>query len=108
MRKRVCLVILVIGSLFLSAAAGWASEPVKHKSQGCVINGKVYTIYDPSTVYRLQLPKSFNVKPYEGKKVQLEGMLSPSDRFEPNGKTLKVLGPCDKAAINLIRKTEVK
>jgi|WetSurMetagenome_2_1015567.scaffolds.fasta_scaffold254028_2 hypothetical protein len=102
MNKRIS--ILFVGCLFLSVVIGWATEPVKHKSQGCVINGKAYSLYDASTVYRYELPKTFNLKPYEGKKVELEGMLSPGDYFVPKGKEFKVLGPCDSKSKELIKK----
>ncbi|TAN43586.1 MAG: hypothetical protein EPN25_00270 [Nitrospirae bacterium] len=92
----------------LTGDKGWASKPVDRKSQGCVMNGKVYSIYNAGTAYRYKLPQSFNLKPYEGKKVELEGRLSPGDRFIPKGKTLRVLGPCDRATIKLIRKSEAK
>lgn len=108
MRKGKYIVVLVIGCIFLTGAAGLASKPVNRKSVGCVINGKVYSIYNSDTVYRYRLPNSFNLKPYEGKKVELEGMLSPGDHFAPKRKTLKVLGPCDRQSQKLIRKTEGK
>ena len=89
--------------LFLSVVIGVASDPVNHKSQGCIINGKAYSLYDANTAYRYELPKSFDLKPYEGKKVELEGTLSPGDYFTPKGKELKVLGPCDSKSRELIK-----
>jgi hypothetical protein len=103
-KKRISIINLFIVCLFLSVVTGWASEPVKHKSQGCVINGSAYSLYDAKTAYRYDLPKSFDLKRYEGKKVELEGMLSPGDYFEPKGKDLKVLGPCDSKSKELIKK----
>jgi hypothetical protein len=48
------------------------------------------------------------LKPYEGSKVELEGVLSPGDVFVPEGTTLRVLGPCDNESLELIRKIPVK
>ena len=88
--------------LFFCPAVALASLPVNHKSEGCVIKGKVYSIYQAKTVYAYSLPKGYDLKPYEGKKVMLEGELSPGDYFVPKDKTLKVLGACDAATQKLI------
>ena len=88
--------------LLLSPAVALASLPVNHKSEGCVIKGKVYSIYQAKTVYAYSLPGGYDLKPYEGKKVLLEGELSPGDAFVPKDKTLKVLGACDAATQKLI------
>lgn len=93
--------VLGLSLAFVSSAAV-ASLPVNHKSEGCVIKGKVYSIYQAKTAYAYNLPKGFDLKPYEGKKVLLEGELSPGDSFVPKDKTLKVLGVCDAAAKKLI------
>lgn len=90
--------------LALSPAIAWGSLPVNHKSEGCVINGAVYSFYQGKTVYNFNLPKGFNLTPYEGKKVLLEGELSPGDFFTPKDKTFKTLGPCDTASKKLIGK----
>lgn len=94
----------MIASLLLTLcpALALASLPVNHKSEGCIINGKVYSIYQKTTVYPYTLPKGYDLKPYEGKKVVLEGELSPGDMFAPKDKTLPVLGACDAATKKLI------
>jgi hypothetical protein len=108
MKKRISIISLLVVCLFLGVMTGLASDPVKHKSQGCVLNGKVYSLYDANTAYLYELPQTFNLKSYEGKKVELEGTLSPGDYFVPGGKVLKVLGPCDSTSKELIKKIEGK
>jgi hypothetical protein len=103
--KRMTIAMVVLSLCFLLAVqVSMGTEPVKHKSEGCVIGGKVYSFYQEKTVYLFTLPEGFNLKPYEGKKVLLEGMLAPSDDFQPKEKTLKILGPCDAASKKLISK----
>lgn len=102
MKLRFCL-LLAAGLL---PALVQASMPVNHKSEGCVIGGKVYSIYQGQTAYRYNLPGAFDVKSYEGKKVVLEGELAPGDSFTPKDKTLKVLGACDEASKKLIGKVK--
>ncbi|MCU0242095.1 MAG: hypothetical protein MUF51_06700 [Vicinamibacteria bacterium] len=87
------------------AITATASLPVEHKSEGCVINATAYSKYNATTVYKFTFPKDFDLKPYEGKKVLLEGWLSPGDSFTPKGKTLKILGQCDAATRKLIAKS---
>lgn len=100
---------LALSGLFLSMVVpviAYASVPVNHKSEACVIKGRLYSIYQAKMAYAYSLPKGYDLKPYEGKKVLLEGELSPGDIFVPKEKTLKVLGPCDAATRKLI--SEVK
>ncbi len=105
MKKGISIILMFVVCLLLTNAKGWASRPVMHKSQGCVINGKVYSIYKAKKAYRYELPQSFNLEPYEGKKVKLEGMLSQGDHFVPKKETLRVLGPCDLATKKLIKRS---
>lgn len=79
--------------LFFSCVA-LASLPVKYMSEGCVVGGKVFNLFQGKKQYTFDLPKGFNLSPYEGKKVMLEGDISPGDYFVPKDKTLKILGPC--------------
>lgn len=102
--KKTLIISLCMVCLFLSVMMGLASDPVKHKSHGCVLNGKAYSLYDANTAYLYKLPSAFDLKPFEGKKVELEGTLSPGDYFVPDKKVLKVLGPCDSASKELIKK----
>ena len=96
------ILVAVLGCLFPVLAA--ASVPVNHKSEGCVIGGKVFSIYQGQVAYRYQLPGGYDLKPYEGKKVLLEGELAPGDSFTPKDKVLKALGPCNEASKKLIGK----
>lgn len=95
---------LLLSLLALAPAAALASTPVNHRSEGCVLGGTAYSIYQGKTAYAFNLPQGFNLKPYEGKKVVLEGELSPGDFFTPRNNTMKILGPCDAASKKLIGK----
>jgi hypothetical protein len=92
----VCLPVLLVSIGVL------ASAPVHHKSTGCVIQGRAYSIHDARTVYRYRLPGDYVLTPYEGKKVVLEGQLLPGDMFRPAKPTLQVLGRCDARTRKLI------
>lgn len=103
MKKHFCRrALLGISLAALCPVVALASLPVNHKSEGCVIKGRVYSIYQAKTAYAYSLPKGFDLKPYEGKKVLLEGELSPGDAFVPKDKALKILGACDAATRKLI------
>ncbi len=101
--------MLLVFSLALPLTAT-ASKPVKTTLEGCVIKGVFYAVDKQvptktgarTMVYRINVqnldesvPK-FNLSPYEGKKISLQGRLHPGDLFEPDPKSLKVLGPCDR------------
>lgn len=87
--RRILLVILVL----LCLTAAQASRPVHRKSTGCVLNGRVYTIYDSQTVYRYTLSRPMSLRRYEGKLIELDGTLLPGDRFTPRTHHFKTLGP---------------
>jgi hypothetical protein len=106
------LVMLVFGlSLPFPASA---SKPVTQTIEGCVIKGVFYSVEKevatktgPRTqVYRLEAQKPdfspYDLSPYEGKKIQVQGRLHPGDMFIPDPKTLKVLGPCDRESKDAI------
>ena len=88
-----------------------ASQPVARTLEGCVINGTFFSVYKgaatetgPRTVvYHLRV-QNLDLSPYEGKKIRLQGHLSPGDRFAPDPKSLKVLGPCDRDSREAITK----
>ena len=94
------LILLVI-ALALPLPAP-ASRPVPRTLEGCVLNGTFFSVYKgaatetgPRTVvYRIRV-QNLDLSPYEGKRIRLQGSLSPGDRFAPDPKSLKVLGPCD-------------
>ena len=95
-----CIAAMVVLGMVGSASA---SVPVKYKGEGCVVGGVLYSLYQGQRAYEMTMPQGFSVRPYEGKKVVLEGQLAPSDIFTPKDKTLPVLGVCDPASLKLIR-----
>jgi hypothetical protein len=104
MKKLVCAAIVFAFWLILplQSFAQITDKPGVRKTEGCVIKGQVYGFYQNKAAYKYTLPKGFDLKPYEGKKVLLEGTLGAGDYFTPTGKTLKILGPCDAACLKLI------
>lgn len=88
------VVVAVLCQLFLTSSFVFASLPVNYKSEGCVVGGKVFSLYQGKKQYTITLPPGFNLSPYEGKKVMLEGELTPPDYLVPKDKTLKILGSC--------------
>ena len=104
------LMILVICLSFPIPAP--ASRPVPRTLEGCVINGSLFSVYKGATTetgrrtiaYRIQV-QNLDLSPYEGKKIRLQGDLSPGDRFNPDPKSLQVLGPCDRNSRDAITKS---
>jgi len=95
MKRSIQAIIVALScQLLLISSVALASLPVKYKSEGCVVGGKVYSLSQGKRQYTFTLPQGFNLSPYEGKKVMLEGELYPGDDFVPQDKTLKILGPC--------------
>jgi hypothetical protein len=94
------VVVAVICQIFLITSFALASLPVKYKSEGCVVGGKVFNLFQGKRQYTFELPKEFNPGPYEGKKVMLEGDMYPGDYFVPKGNALQILGPCSAVAEN--------
>ncbi len=88
------IIVAVLCQLFLVSSVVLASLPVNYKSEGCVVGGKVFSLYQEKKQYTITLPPGFNLSPYEGKKVLLEGELTPPDYLVPKDKTLKILGSC--------------
>lgn len=78
--------------LLICVAACEASGPVSVASRGCVIGGELYAIHDENTVYRYELSRPMNLRPYEGKLVWLDGSLLPGDRFTPRSRRFRVVG----------------
>lgn len=86
-----------VGSLILSI--GWhsiaeSSLPVVYTGEGCVLGGKLYSYYSGGIQYNFTLPNGFNLTPYEGKKVLLDGILLPGDRFTPKNDSFASIGLC--------------
>jgi hypothetical protein len=104
MKRLACALFLVLFCLMLPlySLAQVTDKPVVKKTEGCVVKGQVYGFYENKAAYKYTLPKDFDLKPYEGKKVLLEGKLGMGDYFTPEGKKLKILGPCDAAGMKLI------
>jgi hypothetical protein len=85
-------------------AAG-ASRPVPRTIEGCVIHGTLYSVRKDLAparpgqgrvvAYPLRVA-NLDLTPYEGRRVRLSGHLLPGDRFTPDPKSLRVLGPCDR------------
>lgn len=104
------LILLVLSLAFPLAAS--ASRPVPRTLEGCVVNGTFFSVYKGASTetgkrdiaYRIRV-QNLDLSPYEGKKIRLQGRLSPGDRFTPDPKTLKVLGPCDRASRNAINQS---
>jgi hypothetical protein len=104
MKRLACALFLVLFCLMLPlySLAQTTDKPVVKKTEGCVVKGQVYGFYENKVAYKYTLPKGFDLKPYEGKKVLLVGELNMGDYFTPQGKTLKTLGSCDAAGMKLI------
>ncbi len=98
--KRVVMVFVaaLICQIFMISSFVLASQPAKYKSEGCVVGGKVFNLFQGKKQYTFDLPKGFNLSPYEGKKVMLEGDIYPGDYFVPKNNTLQILGPCTQSS----------
>ena len=104
------LIIMVICLGFPIPAP--ASRPVPRTLEGCVIHGIFFSVHKAAATetgrrtvsYRIQV-QNLDLSPYEGKKIRLQGYLSPGDRFNPDPKSLQVLGPCDRNSRDAITKT---
>lgn len=107
-RASILFLIVLVLSLALPLPAS-ASRPVPRTLEGCVINGAFFSVYKGASTetgkrdiaYRIRV-QNLDLSPYEGKKIRLQGRLSPGDRFTPEPKSLKVLGPCDRDSRNAI------
>ena len=84
------------------------SRPVHTIIVGCVIDGMLFDVGDSlpvKKVYMITVVPPLNLTPYEGKKIRLQGKLSPADRFNPDlEKGVEVLGACDQEVRAVIRK----
>ena len=95
------LILSLVMLVFVRSLPGSASasKPVTQTLEGCVIKGvfysvekKVATKTGPSIqVYRIEAKKPdfspYDLSPYEGKKIRVQGRLHPGDLFEPDPKT---------------------
>jgi hypothetical protein len=112
MKKALCCTVILAMCCLAAPLQAPASKPVLKTLTGCVINGTLFSVrqYKSDTpgqaktvVYQYRMEK-VNLAPYEGKKIQVEGYLHPGDRFTPDLKTLKVLGPCDRESQEAINR----
>ncbi len=111
MKKGLCGIIILAMCCLAAPLQAPASKPVLKTLTGCVINGTLFSVRQGSPahgqaktlVYQYRM-KEVNLAPYEGKKIQVTGYLSPGDRFTPDLKTLKVLGPCDRESQEAINR----
>ncbi len=107
----------MMSGLVLVILAGWwfvdesgASRPVARTLTGCVVGGTFYSVSEGAAqpgrstpvVYRISV-QDMDLSRYEGQKLQIQGYLAPGDRFTPDRKSIRVLGPCDKATRRAIR-----
>lgn len=108
MKKTVFCLLILTAFVLTASSPSPASRPVPRTLTGCVINGALFTVYKSHrksvkpTVYRIKV-HDFDLTPYEGSKIRLQGNLLPGDNFHPHPKTLKVLGACDKASWKAIQ-----
>jgi hypothetical protein len=104
MKKTAIYLLITLGMTLTLPLPSPASRPVFRTVVGCVVHGTLYSIRKQPPQYTgphqiIAYPlriQNLNLAPYEGKKISLGGYLSPGDRFQPDPKTLKVLGPCDR------------
>jgi len=111
--KKAISFFLFLGILFLALPfPASASGPVPRTLEGCVINGTFFSVDKGAKTetgqrdiaYHIRV-KNLNLSPYEGKKIRLQGNLLPGDRFNPDPRSLKVLGPCDLRSRKAISRT---
>src|SRR4029077_16757319 len=101
MRRSLLLVAL---GLAVSAPAA-ASDPGKKTWGGWVVDGGFYSV--TGRAYPIQTPDGYDVKPFEGKEVAIEGWLMPGDRFKPLGAPEVKAPACPAASLRFIRLEEV-
>jgi predicted Zn-dependent protease len=108
LRKKFIVFNMIFIICLLTPVQGMGSRPVKMAIVGCVIDGMLFALDDAGPVEKAQLitlAPPLNLTPYEGKKIRMQGALSPGDRFRPDmAKGIKVLGTCDPEAGAVIRK----
>jgi hypothetical protein len=108
--RRIYIAMLVAALLLIGVEFSYSSAPVYRSITGCVINGTLYSLRKGNTataqnvivVYPMRV-NGLTLGPYEGQKVRLSGYLHPGDRFDAHPKTLRIVGPCDKASRRAIR-----
>jgi hypothetical protein len=102
-------ILVLLG--FVGVDYSRASRPVPRTITGCVIGGQLYSIHKGVSeatgkrspmVYPISV-QDLDLRPYEGKTIQIQGNLLPGDRFFAFPETLRVLGPCDKESKRTIR-----
>jgi hypothetical protein len=116
-----CLNFLLVLQVFCLSlpSPSLASKPWTTTLEGCVMKGVFYSVDEQNTAkgvprtnaYRIDAVKYDDIKlpydlsPYEGKKIRVQGRLHPGDTFQLDSKTLKVLGPCDQKSRDAIRES---
>lgn len=87
----------------------FASQPVNYLMVGCVKEGMLFSLGTDDRLagsatmqvhYIRVIPRSVNLSPYEGKKIRLWGVLRPGDVFQPDQKTIEILGRCDQKTLS--------
>jgi tetratricopeptide (TPR) repeat protein len=92
-----CCVISLFFLIIPVQALG--SRPVDKIIVGCVIDGMLFDAgasLPVKKVYLITVDPALNLTRYEGKKIRLQGKLTPGDRFQPDlEKGIEVLKACD-------------
>ncbi len=104
--KRLFLFCLMLG-LFSPAipVQVLASRPVVYFLTGCVLDGMLFSVQEGAIrpgsgtqwkAYYIKVePPTVNLSRYEGRKIQVRGVLLPGDVFHPDLHSLKIIGVCD-------------
>ncbi|MBA3396435.1 MAG: hypothetical protein H0T89_27640 [Deltaproteobacteria bacterium] len=107
MLQRLMHIALVAGVVFAATPAAEASKGVARTLTGCVVDNAFYSV--DGRAYRIGVPASLDLRPFEGKGVRLRGMLYPGDRFVPaDDATLEVTqAVCPRTSLRLIKRDVV-
>lgn len=105
--QRLVEIALVAALLVTGAPAADASKGVARSLTGCVVDDVFYSV--DGRAYRIGVPASLDLRPFEGKGVRLRGKLYPGDRFVPDdGATFEVKQAiCPRASLRLIKRDVV-
>jgi len=108
MRKKFKAFCLISLFCLLIPVQALGSRPVDTIIVGCVIDGMLFDVGDSlpvKKVYMITVVPALNLTPYEGKKIRVQGKLTPGDRFQPDlDKGIEVLGACEQETQAVIRK----
>lgn len=102
--KRIGFCLAILFAFLAMPPWTLASRPVDYLMVGCVLDGMMFSLGPNASVgsvparraYHIRMmPRGVDLTPYEGKKIQVRGFLKPGDIFQPDLKTIKILGACD-------------